>query len=72
MTCDIPRVCVTCAHFYFDGATSGYSAVTPGSNMSLGCHKDIWKLEIYNDTTESYRAKILTALTCEHYEVADV
>ena len=34
------------------------------------CERGHWRLEQYKDTEESYRAKMLTALTCPDYELS--
>lgn len=68
---EIPKVCPTCKHFYFDSGSPGYSTLTPGDSMDIFCKKRYWKIG-YEDSDESYRKKMLTALTCGDYELVQL
>ena len=46
-----PDTCLDCEHFYFEPACHGYSDMTPGWDMRIGCYKDHWELDRYEDTT---------------------
>lgn len=71
----IPRICATCEHFRLDAGHSsfpGYSSWTPGypsEPMTIFCKKGHWRVEGHDETEASYRAKQLSALTCEDYEL---
>lgn len=69
MANEIPKVCATCEHFYFDSGEPHYSSLTPGSDMEMRCQKGHWVFENHNETEASYRRKMLTALQCDDYEL---
>jgi hypothetical protein len=60
--------CIDCKHFYMFSAEPGYSDMTPGTDMSIGCSKDKWRFRPMDDTECSFRDKMHTAKKCEHYE----
>lgn len=62
------KVCILCEHFYYESATPSYSEYTPGGPGGMGCHKEIWTMDEYDETEESYRTKMATAETCEHFK----
>ena len=63
-----PDTCLDCEHFYFEPACRGYSDMTPGWDMRIGCYKDNWELDKYEDTTEDYREYLLSARECSDFE----
>lgn len=61
--------CVQCRHFSFDAGTPNWSDVTPGSNMSISCGRDRWR--ITTETTESaFRSHMETSRYCDVFESA--
>jgi hypothetical protein len=68
MSNEIPKVCPTCKWFVFSASQPGYSSMTPGSDMAIYCGKSYWDIDD-DDTDESYRKKMLTALICPDYEL---
>lgn len=62
------RICVFCKYFYLDMADPGYSSLTPGSDMAMGCRKGVWSHKKYDDGLEEYRANLLRAETCSKFE----
>ena len=77
-----PRLCWFCKHFTFDPGSPHYSDLTPGSDMSMGCAKNVWRLsprtqklpcgvELSSYSDEAALAVCITAAQCcEHYVVA--
>lgn len=62
------KICLFCEHFYLSTGEPGYSDMTPGSDMTIRCLKGYWDVDNYEDTTETYRQKLLTAKTCKDYK----
>ncbi len=62
------KLCLFCEHFYLITGESGYSDVTPGWSAEMGCAKNIIEIDLMNDSTESYRQKILKAQNCEEFQ----
>lgn len=61
--------CVQCRHFSFDAGTPNWSDVTPGSNMTISCRRDHWR--ITTETTESaFRSHMETSQHCDDFESA--
>ncbi len=60
--------CLDCTWFYMEPSTPGYSEVTPGDDMEMGCRKCHWTLNNRRDDEASFRAKMQTATTCPDYE----
>lgn len=58
------QTCLFCKYFEFHPEWPGYSDMTPGSPMSLGCYKDHWS----SDDIIDFRATMLTAQECPDYE----
>ena len=65
------RLCLFCKHFLFINADRGYSDQTPGEDALMGCLKDHYDVNLFLDTPQEYRDKILTAETCEDYKRAE-
>jgi hypothetical protein len=62
------KICLFCKHFYFSTGDPGYSDMTPGEDMHILCLKVYWYIDNYEDTTETYRQKLLTAKMCKDFE----
>ena len=62
------KLCFWCKHFWIGDAIPDYSEYTPGSNFSMNCSKAHWVFDAELETEESFREKLLTALTCGDYE----
>jgi len=65
------KICIFCKRFAFETGEQGWSEVTPGSDAWVGCRDDVWTLDDYVDTTETYRAKLLSAETCKSFDPVD-
>jgi len=63
-------ICLFCNHFYYSPATPGYSEMTPGSDASMGCYKNLVDFDLWDDDTETYRQKMLTAVNCPQFDAA--
>ncbi len=61
-----------CEHFYFSPGIPDWSDVTPGEDATMGCWKNIISIDLFEDSLESYREKILTARTCWRYKQVDL
>ena len=64
------RTCLLCKHFYFEPEEPGYSELTPGCEMKIGCYKEYWQFNP-QDEEQVYRIKMLTARSCKDYEKTD-
>lgn len=67
---EVGRTCLGCKHFRFQEAQPGYSEVTPGSDGSIECYKNVWFFQFYSGSDAEFRRVLLTAQACEHYEFA--
>ena len=65
------RLCVLCKHFDFDGGSQGYSELTPGDSGYMTCGENVWPDGMEGLTTGEYRERMLTAVNCELFELAD-
>jgi hypothetical protein len=66
------RLCIYCNNWGFDGGSPWFSDVTPGSDSTMQCNKNVWKrigfFDIYSE--KRFREIIETARTCDHYSPA--
>ena len=69
---DIPRVCATCKFFRFTPAEGDWSDVTPGSDVAISCQRGKWRVDVYDETEEGYRQKMLAAVTCDQYRLVEI
>lgn len=67
----IEKLCLFCKSFYFESAEHNYSEWTPGCDVSIGCYKGYFEVDIFKDTTKSYRKKLLTAQGCVSFVPVD-
>ena len=63
--------CVFCKYYRFHPGYYGYSEYTPGCEADIGCYKQHWELDMYEDTDESYQRKMENAKTCKDYDPRD-
>jgi hypothetical protein len=63
-------ICLFCKHFYFSAGWAGYSEYTPGGDADMGCNKHLVDFDMWGDTTETYRQKMLTAVNCPQFDPA--
>ena len=66
--------CLFCKHFHFDSGSPGYSEMTPGSDMSMGCElfsysrpKKYWQFSHAETTENKFRQYMVSAETCPDY-----
>ena len=64
------KLCLHCKYFIFDGGEHDYSEETPGSNSSMSCNENRWKLIAQPDMYD-FRRIFPTAETCSVYELHD-
>lgn len=62
------KLCLFCRHFLFINADLGYSDQTPGHDAQIGCLKNHYDINLFLDSRQEFREKILTAETCEDYD----
>lgn len=60
--------CWFCKHFLFTPGERGYSEWTPGSQAAFDCLKDVWEIDLEDETEETFRQKLSTAATCPKFE----
>ena len=60
-----------CKHFDYSNYDQGYSEWTPGSDFSIGCYKDKWNFDPSTDGPVQLRNCLLTARTCDDFEVSE-
>lgn len=58
------KICLFCQYFYIDNSSPGYSEMTPGDNMHMGCRKDHWYFDPDDTTENQYRDMMAMARTC--------
>ena len=63
----LDRTCYGCHQFYMTMAASDLSDVTPGTDWSMGCEKNIWDFDAFRDDVAAFRTCLDTAQTCEHW-----
>jgi len=66
------QICLFCEHFKFYSGSYGWSDVTPGYDAEIYCIKKHWAVDLYEDSREKYRAKMLTAKLCEDYRQVEL
>lgn len=69
---DTPRVCATCKHFRFTPAEGDLSEVTPGSDVAISCVMRKWSIDVYEETEDGYRQKMLAAVNCQAYRLVEI
>jgi hypothetical protein len=67
----IPKTCLLCKHFHFDGGERGYSDMTPGTRWSSRCRLNHWEMSGCEVTTEEYRTNMLSANYCDDFVMSD-
>jgi hypothetical protein len=63
------KTCILCKHIYMHPSCRGYSEYTPGYDATIGCQLGKWYVSLHRDTTETYRAKLLSAKDCDQFEL---
>lgn len=63
------RLCPTCAHFFVDLGSDGYSEYTPGHAGTMECLKGKWSLRPDTATMRSARHAMRRADTCKLFEL---
>lgn len=66
----MPKSCVNCVWFVYTLGDRGYSEYTPGWDFSMSCGKNVWDFDSFETTEEEHCRNMLTANTCEHYELS--
>ncbi len=61
------RLCLFCTEFKWEEGCTGWSEMTPGWDARMECGKHVWKVDLIDLDTESFRALMLTAQACETY-----
>jgi hypothetical protein len=61
-------VCWFCKYFNFTASSPGYSEWTPGNEASIDCDKDVWQMDLNEETEDSFREKLSTAATCDKFK----
>jgi hypothetical protein len=62
------KLCLWCKHFYFQQEIPDWSEYTPGEGANIGCGLHNFHIDVDEDTTNTYRKKLLTAITCLDYK----
>lgn len=62
------KICIFCKKFEFLNADGSYSDMTPGCEAEIRCGRGIWELDMFSDSEDEYRRKLLTAGSCNLYE----
>lgn len=65
------RLCLFCRKFRFETAEPDWSEATPGRDLWIACGWDEWVVDNFEDTAETYRAKLMTAVSCELFDPID-
>jgi len=65
------KICLFCKHFVFSPGDAGYSEYTPGYEASMDCNIHDLDIDLHAETEASYRAKVLTAQTCDDFVVTE-
>lgn len=66
------KICLFCKHFVLETGEPDLSDVTPGYEGQIRCNKYHWVLDMFSDTTETYRKYQLQAQTCSDFELTDL
>jgi len=66
----ITPICLFCEHIYFSPGYPGYSEYTPGADAAMWCKKNLVDFDLWEETTETYRLKMLTAVNCPEFAPA--
>lgn len=64
-------LCIFCEHYYVRTAEPDYSEWTPGTQFTMLCLKGKWEVDPWKDNTSTYRKMLLTAHTCNDYELTE-
>ena len=66
------KICLFCKNFKYEPGEPGYSDVTPGSDLEVGCYLGYWELDAWGgDGVTSYREHQLKAQSCPDFELVD-
>lgn len=66
------QICLFCEYFVFHSGDYGYSDMTLGYDAEIYCIKKHWNVDLYEDSREEYRAKMLTAKSCGDYRQVEL
>jgi hypothetical protein len=61
------RMCWFCEFFRYEQAEPGHSEVTPGNDFSIGCQKNHWTFDAYDDSQKKFGECLSKAKTCKDY-----
>ncbi len=62
------RNCLHCVQFMFLGGHSGYSEMTPGSDVEMYCSQGVWEFDACLTTEAEFLHNMNSAETCTLYE----
>jgi len=65
---EIPRTCILCEHFDFDGGEPDYSEYTPGANWSCECIKGHFLMSGLGVNHADFREALLQAVDCADFQ----
>ncbi len=63
------KICLFCQLFHFSTAEPDWSELTPGHDAEIYCSKGFWEYEPFRWMEEDYRRAMLTAQTCEDFQL---
>jgi len=62
------RTCLDCEYWNFYGGERGYSSLTPGSDMVIGCGRGHWRLiNLEGGNEMSFRETVAMAAECKDF-----
>ena len=61
------KSCILCKHFRFETGEGDLSEITPGTDAEVLCLRRKWEINLYDDSTESFRQKLSSAADCAEY-----
>jgi len=64
--------CLLCKHFYLISGSPGYSEYTPGSDLVIGCDRNVWEFDSSMTSEDEFLGFMNTANTCDRYEPREV
>lgn len=67
----VPKTCILCQHFHFDGGEPDYSEETPGTDWKCLCIKSHFHLDGYSACDDDFRDELLRAETCADFQLSD-
>lgn len=65
---DGTKLCWWCKYFSYDSGCQGYSDMTPGWGMEIGCLKGYWRFEQFETSESEFRNAIHHAVDCKDFE----